>query len=564
MGNSRWFLRSEVWLLLVALASGILFFTSLDNLWPLVPVPLHVSKPTLERTARAYLEQQGVSTYGFFAETGFSVDDNLLEYIERRYGRDRAGAMVREGFPVITYPVVFKQTGERETRNITLLPNGQVRIWRRSIQDDEPGARLIPNDARVIALRALSENLGTTLAGWEEISVSERSYSDRKDHTFLFERVLDDTGDRSLWLRERASIRVSGNQVTSFIRVPVLPPRAQEILRQQGAPRRGLELVGYILLGGSAFGAYLVFLLRLRDGSARLRRALIWSGAVFLCTLGAALLQPVPRDPLSPNYITFLQSLVGNLQSSVWVIIALLAIISAADATDRKMGANRGDTLWMLTQGQIFNRQVSTSVLRGFLVGMTCGGAMAAMVLLLEKTGIARVELQPRGFFITALNATSPSLWTLLYFLHVALLEELGYRYFAGSWLLAATKRPWVAILLPAIVYGVTHTGLPFLPPDDPFWARPLVMTVVGCIWGWAFLRFDALTVVVSHLTADLFIFNWPQLASGSPSIVWTAVFVVLLPLLPTLGLLRPMKSVREIKFPTPAGIPSDQSESQR
>lgn len=561
MVGSRWPLRSEVWLLLVALASGILFFTSLDNLWPLAPVPLHIPKATLEQSARAHLESHGISTYGFFAEVGFSVDDNMLEYIERRYGRTEAEAMIRNGFPVISYPVTFKQVGERETRSVTLLPDGQVRIWRRSIQDEEPGARLIPNDARVIALQALTRNLGKTLAGWEEISVSERSYPDRKDHTFLFERLLERNGEGKQRLKERASIRVSGDQVTSFVRVPVLPQRSFEMARQRSAPRRALEMVGYILLGGSAFGAYLVFLLRLRDGSARLRRALIWSGAIFLCTLGAALLQPLPRDPMSPGYITFLQSLLGVLRNSVWVIIALLAIISAADATDRKLGANRGDTLWMLTQGQIFNRQVSRSVLRGFLVGLICGGAMAAMVLLLERTGIARVELQPRGFFITALSASSPSLWTLLYFLHVALLEELGYRYFAGSWLLAATKRPWVAILLPAIVYGVTHTGLPFLPPEDPFWARPLVMTVVGCIWGWAFLRYDALTVVVSHLTADLFIFNWPQLASGNPALIWTAVCVVLLPLLPTLGLLRGIPRSEESPFPGPAGIPTKSGE---
>jgi hypothetical protein len=62
------------------------------------------------------------------------------------------------------------------------------------------------------------------------------------------------------------------------------------------------------------------------------------------------------------------------------------------------------------------------------------------------------------------------------------------------------------------------------LPPAEPFWARALVMTLVGCVWGWAFLRYDALTVVVSHLTADLFIFNWPRLASGDPGLIVRAL----------------------------------------
>ena len=58
-------------------------------------------------------------------------------------------------------------------------------------------------------------------------------------------------------------------------------------------------------------------------------------------------------------------------------------------------------------------------------------------------------------------------------------------------------------------------------------------MTLVGAVWGWAFFRYDALTVVLSHWTADLFIFNWPRLASGQPAIVAAAVATILVPVVP-------------------------------
>jgi hypothetical protein len=58
-------------------------------------------------------------------------------------------------------------------------------------------------------------------------------------------------------------------------------------------------------------------------------------------------------------------------------------------------------------------------------------------------------------------------------------------------------------------------------------------MTLVGCVWGWAFLRYDALTVVTSHLTADLFIFNWPRLASAHPDVRLAALATVAAPLAP-------------------------------
>jgi hypothetical protein len=58
-------------------------------------------------------------------------------------------------------------------------------------------------------------------------------------------------------------------------------------------------------------------------------------------------------------------------------------------------------------------------------------------------------------------------------------------------------------------------------------------MTAVGCVWGWAFLRYDALTVVASHLTSDLFIFNWPRLASEHLDVRAAAMATVAAPLLP-------------------------------
>ena len=91
------------------------------------------------------------------------------------------------------------------------------------------------------------------------------------------------------------------------------------------------------------------------------------------------------------------------------------------------------------------------------------------------------------------------------------------------------------AALIPAIIYGLTHTRLGFLPPAEPFWGRAVAMTLVGCCWGWAFLRYDALTVVLSHYTADLFIFNWPRLASGESGPTTAAVLTIMVPLVPGL-----------------------------
>ena len=202
-------------------------------------------------------------------------------------------------------------------------------------------------------------------------------------------------------------------------------------------------------------------------------------------------------------------------------------------AIDRRLNAGRATTLCLAGRGQWLHPRVALAATRGFLVGLLCGGTLCVGFLVLEQFTGATASLQPRGFFFYPLNSSLPALTALLFFFGVALAEELGYRLFFGSWILATTRRRWLAIVVPALVYGLTHTRLDFLPPGQPEWARAILLTAVGAVWGWAFLRYDALTVVLSHFTADLFIFNWPLLAGASDSARLTALLTIAVPLLP-------------------------------
>jgi hypothetical protein len=318
-----------------------------------------------------------------------------------------------------------------------------------------------------------------------------------------------------------------------------VPAAGERAARARAAPVSALETIGFALLGVGALGALAVFLLRLRAGAVHLARAAYWSAIVFSCAFltnaFASYDLLATWDPLWPRWIATLVRLGTLSQALTWMFVVLFALIAAGDALDREAGAGRGDTLWLLGRGHVADARVGAASARGFAIGLLCGGVLTAAVLALTALPGGFAQLQPRGFFFYALNSSAPSVATLLFFTNIALLEELGYRYFAGPWLLAATGRRWIAIVAPAVVYGLTHTGLDFLPPAEPFWGRAVVMTLVGCVWGWALLRYDALTVVVSHLTSDLFIFNWPRLASAHESVRIAALATVAMPLVPAL-----------------------------
>jgi hypothetical protein len=572
--------RADVWLWPLAAVAGLLFFLSLGRLWPLADADLSVPRATLVTRAAAALAERGVlasarDTADFQVATRLTTDEAGLDYVERTFGSAAAQTLIGAGAPLVSYDVLLKRAGDPDARWATLHPTGALRGWTRGVQDDAAGARLPLDAARVRAGDALTRGLGGTLdsalapagplatvwttAPWRETGAASRARPARTDHTFTYERLLRGRPDGSFAseapdaavrvaagpeLRERAVVVVSGDRVTTARRWLVVPASGERAARTREAPMRALQTSGFALLVVGAIGALAAFLVRLRDGSARLGRAAYWSAIVFGCAFVTGVLADYSLlagwDPLWPRWIARLTSLVGQSQGTAWMFVLLFAFIAAGDALDREVtgageGGGRGATLWRLGRGGIADAAVGLASARGFAVGMICGGVMAATVWVLTRVAGAYVGVQPTGFFFYALNSSAPSIATLLFFTNIALLEELGYRLFAGSWLLRVTGWRWAAVVLPAIVYGLTHTGLSFLPPVEPFWGRALVMTLVGCVWGIAFLRWDALTVVTSHLTADLFIFNWPRLASAQPDVRLAALATVAAPLLPAL-----------------------------
>lgn len=553
-GASRlWDLRlRDEWPLLVgAVGAAIFFFASIGRVWPLLDVDLNAPRDVLEARAREALAARGLDAAGFVAATDLVVAEGTLEYVETAFGQERAQAWAREGLPLSSYRIALRRGGTVDTYDVALTPDGRTLAWWRNVEEDEAAPPATLEEARAAALREMEVGLGLRSEEWREAGFSERERPARTDRTFTYERYLS----RSPELRDRLQLTVSGPIVTAVGRALVPPASWAREKRAAEAGPTALFNVGVALLCVAIVAAFFVFLLRLRAGTAQLRWPAVWAAVVFVCTFATALLAESDLlrswDTLVPRWVSTFSYLISQFQGRVWMLLVLLTVTSAADALDRESGANRGRELRLLASGCVRDPRVGGAVVRGFFVGLLCGAALAGSVVAITVLAGGSVLLQPRGFFFFGINSITPALSTLLFFANVALLEELGYRFFCGTWLLGLTRRRWIAVVAPAVIYGLTHTQLDFLPPADPFWGRALALTLVGCVWGIAFLRYGALAVVVSHLMADLFIFNWPRLASGDPWLTAGALVTFAAPLLLAVpSLVAPRASANE----APAG----------
>ncbi|MDX2184017.1 MAG: CPBP family intramembrane glutamic endopeptidase [Gemmatimonadaceae bacterium] len=522
-------------LLALALVSAAVFVWQLPRLWPLVPLGKALDPAAQEAAAQAHLVREGVPIQGFRAAAELAIDDLALDHADSLLGRSATLALADRQWLVGT-AVTFKRRGSPDVIVAWVDPRGRVSRWLWMRQDDDSAGTADSASAARMAFAALDRVTHDTIAApWTLIGASIRERPRRVDRTFTVERVVD----ASHGLKERASLTVSGNVVSGVLRNLVVPDDARRARTAAQAPTIVLSSIGVLALAAGIIVAFGILLRGLRDGSAQIGpparvAALVFAGVVATFFLEPAWLQQV-WEPLWPWITAPLLGLQRIGLTNAWLGLVLFTVIAAGDAEDRRAGANRAASLWRAVAGHWRDPEVGRAAWQGWLVGLLCGGVMAGSVALLQSGVGAPTALQPRGFFVKVLDAWSPSLTALLFFTSVALAEELGYRLYFGTWIERLTGRRWMAIWGPALLYGLTHTNLDFLPPAGPFWARPLVLTLVGATWGWAFFRYGALTVVLSHLTADLFIFNWPRLANGDWSHTASAAAVIVLPLVPAL-----------------------------
>jgi hypothetical protein len=151
--------RSDLWLLLAALAAGAVFFLSLGSLWPLARIDLHVPRPALEAKARETLEEAGFDVSEHQAESALRVDSFALDYLQRSFGDDEAQWLISRGLPIYRYDVLLKRRRDPDRYWVHRHPGPEglrVLAWGRTVQEDASGETVSAEAARRTALDVLS------------------------------------------------------------------------------------------------------------------------------------------------------------------------------------------------------------------------------------------------------------------------------------------------------------------------------------------------------------------------------------------------------------------------
>jgi len=509
---------------LVCLAGFIYVLVAFSSIWPLAGVDVGKPKAGYVDLARQVLEKQSIDHRGYIPFVSLSVRDTVLDTIQAEQGIESASRFASEPNGLVRYYVNFKKKGTPKTLSVVLHPDGQLIGFGQADDPDLEKGGYTESEFRAVASVLIRDNYGIQLSELEETKFDSES----KDGVIHYRLELRRAFKGSESLNEIFAVMSGGKTITALGRRVELTQKAALDLKKRRGPEAALNQFGILILGIGIVLAWVVFLFQLRKGEIELVPALKVSLVMFGMVLASALLDANAHyqswDPVWPTVTKWLRLVSREFLLALWAL--LLGWVLLAGGTGPGDGAReKMATFWDYVRFRWDSRSVAMASIRGGAIGFAAGAVAILLVKLLVSWCDGQIGLQPRAFYLSMLDRQWPALAIVLFFFPIAVVEEAGYRLFAAMWIRHYTKSVALAIVIPALIFGMIHTSLGFLPPEKPWWGRVLLMVVIGLIWGWAFFRFDFLTVVLCHFMADVTIFSWPLLMSGfTPSQIMAGI----------------------------------------
>lgn len=506
--------------------------------FPEASVDFRVTREEAVARAQKFLNDQGHLVSDYQSSVVFSVDNNAKTYLEREVGLEVANRLTAGDVIIWWWDVRFFLPQQQEEFRVAVDPSGRVVGTRHVVEEARAGAKLESEAARALAEALLREHIKLDLAGYTylpgEANPTERP--NRRDWSFTWERRVATLEQLKKDAPYHVRVTVKGDKADGyqeFLKVPEAWERDYEKLRSSNTFFQLVAQVPYAFLMGAVF-------LVLFDLA---RRGLVqWHGALKLGLVLAALFfvmnvneWPLTRHGYDTNssYEGFLvQSLAMAALASV--ALALLATLSVASGEP----LYRGDHPNKLLLGAAFTRRSwregvqSKEFFMASVIGLAMAAAHIGFVVAFYLLGKDIGFWAPQEIKYTdAVSTALPWIYPLAISLYAATSEEFMFRLFAIPLLLRLTKSKWVAVIVPAFIWGFLHSAY----PQQPGWVRGVEVGFIGIVAGWVMLRWGILATLIWHYTVDALLIGLFLLRSENFYFQVSGYVVVALTLFPLL-----------------------------
>jgi hypothetical protein len=466
--------------------------------FPEASVDFRVSRGEALRRAQSFVGGLGENISGYRSSIVFDVDENAKTYLERELGLQEANQLMSSQLNIWYWDVRLFRPQQEEEFDVRVSPSGNIVGYAHKVEEARAGASLERADAQARAQDFLSGQAGVNLSQWdflpEEANSNKRP--NRLDWSFTWEKH----GFRAKDAPYRLQATLHGDKVggsEEFLQVPEVWKRDFQRLRSGNDTLAAVFTVPYILI--LAMAVWLAIRLTNRGQTS-------WRGAILLGALVAALLflQNLNSWPLwSASYDTntaygsFLALKLGSaLLISVLTALTITLVLPAAEPLYRASQPRHLQLAKTFTLRGLRSKEFFSAAVVGLSFAAAHIGYVVAFYVVASHYGAwAPQEISYEESVNTAFPWISGAAIGLL----ASTNEEFTFRLFAIPFFARLTRSRWIAVIVPAFLWGFLHSNYPQEPP----YIRGVEIGLIGIVAGLVMLRWGILSTLIWHYTVD-------------------------------------------------------------
>ena len=489
----------DVRFVLVCLAAivlgGAITASLFRRAFPEATIEFRVNRDQARVLAEKLLAQKGKNVSGMRFAGQFAVEETAKVYLERELGLERASSLYGREAKIWQWQMRWFRSGVEEEERVTVTPLGDLVGFRSVLKEDAPGDRLTQAQARALASQFLATQALPPDA-LKAIEATPVTRPHRTDWVFVDERAGVRFGEATL----RYSTTVSGSQLTGFREFVYVP---QAWTRDYDRLRSKNEAAGQV----ATFGLFVTILAMLGVLVSKIvRRDVPWKlvaafGVIAFVLALLAMLNEIPLTIFEYDTASSLSSyLTKNIVLGILGAIAtgagIAIVVASAEPIYRERFPQHASLSGAFSLRGIQTKGFFKSVLLGYALVAFFFAYQAVFYVVAGRFGAWAPADVP---YSDMLNTAFPWATVLLIGFLPAVSEEGISRMFSISLLDRLGSARWLAVVVPAYLWGFGHSTY----PNQPFFIRGLEVGSAGVLIGFVMLRFGVVPLLIWHFTVD-------------------------------------------------------------
>ncbi len=473
-------------------------------------VNLSFNKQQALSEADKYLKAKGVDIQQYRRVIVFDSDEKFNRYFQHAAGLKAEEDFIRQhDFDLFRWLVRFFKESQKEEFLVYLSPRtGKVIQFKHLIEDLEARIDLGQALAKQKAELFLQKNFGIDLSGYDFNEEKIKRFENRIEYVFSWEKknvyVPWEEGQGGAKLL--AEVTVSGDQIREFSKNKFdLPDKFTRYVQKQFILGEYLFNIFYVFLFILLALSISIVLKKRQDVVLGLTKKWFYYIAGFLMVINTAdffnnLQNILMNYPTSARLASFLGLAITKwLFSTCFLAVGfIMPGIAGESLCNEVLPENKYRSFLVYIKSSLFNRGLPGAVILGYLIWVIALGLQAVVFYNGQKfLGVWR-EWHTLAYFS---SSYIPLLSAFVIAASASFNEEIIFRLFGISLAKKYLRSLILSILLIAIVWGMGHT----LYAIFPVWFRIIEVALIGVFYGFIFIRFGIVPLVVAHYLFDVF-----------------------------------------------------------